>query len=235
MQPQTFHFALTTILFASAPASRADFLHNAAGLTNPVKTITFDEVNVGKGNNVTTQYIPHGIAITPFLTYDIILNDFPPGIDGHRVGYASLLPVIPFSIKFTAPRTSAAFAVWSNLSLTKFEALLGGVVVETAETITGPNEPQFNGFANITFDEIRVTQTVLSGSKGMLVDTIQLGPAAGAACYADCDESGSLTIDDFVCFQTFFALGDPYADCDESGSLSIDDFICFQTLFAIGC
>ena len=53
--------------------------------------------------------------------------------------------------------------------------------------------------------------------------------------YADCDESGSLSIDDFICFQTNFAIGDPAADCDASGSLTIDDFICFQTLFAIGC
>ncbi len=54
-------------------------------------------------------------------------------------------------------------------------------------------------------------------------------------CYPDCDGSGSLAIDDFICFQTLFAIGDPSADCDASGSLSIDDFICFQTFFAIGC
>ncbi len=54
-------------------------------------------------------------------------------------------------------------------------------------------------------------------------------------CYPDCDGDGALSIDDFICFQTFFALGDPYADCDDDGALSIDDFICFQTFFAIGC
>jgi hypothetical protein len=54
-------------------------------------------------------------------------------------------------------------------------------------------------------------------------------------CYADCDLSGTLTIDDFICFQTLFALGDPGADCDATGTLTIDDFICFQTFFAIGC
>jgi FG-GAP-like repeat len=54
-------------------------------------------------------------------------------------------------------------------------------------------------------------------------------------CYPDCDASGLLGIDDFICFQTFFAIGDPYADCDQSGVLGIDDFICFQTFFAIGC
>jgi trimeric autotransporter adhesin len=55
------------------------------------------------------------------------------------------------------------------------------------------------------------------------------------ACPADCDADGVLSIDDFICFQTLFALGDPTADCDATGSLSIDDFICFQTAFAIGC
>ncbi len=59
--------------------------------------------------------------------------------------------------------------------------------------------------------------------------------ACGGPCYPDCDADNMLSIDDFICFQTFFAVGDPYADCDEDGVLSIDDFICFQTYFAIGC
>ena len=54
-------------------------------------------------------------------------------------------------------------------------------------------------------------------------------------CDADCDQSGSLDIDDFICFQTRFGLGDPAADCDSLGELDIDDFICFQTMFATGC
>ncbi len=54
-------------------------------------------------------------------------------------------------------------------------------------------------------------------------------------CYSDCDESGQLTIDDFICFQTLYAIGDPKSDCDASGQLDIDDFICFQTAYAIGC
>ncbi len=54
-------------------------------------------------------------------------------------------------------------------------------------------------------------------------------------CYADCDDSCDLSIDDFICFQTLYAIGDPTADCDESGSLDINDFICYQTYYAIGC
>lgn len=58
---------------------------------------------------------------------------------------------------------------------------------------------------------------------------------AAPTCYADCDQSGATGIDDFICFQTAYAIGDPYADCDQSGSLGIDDFICFQTEYALGC
>jgi hypothetical protein len=54
-------------------------------------------------------------------------------------------------------------------------------------------------------------------------------------CFADCDQSGILTVDDFICFQTRFALADPEADCDGDAVSTVDDFICFQTLFAIGC
>ncbi len=92
---------------------------------------------------------------------------------------------------------------------------IGGTVLPTALEIVSDG-----GF---TTDEIRVGLTWESVTGG------------AAACYADCDASGTLSIDDFICFQTLFALADPAADCDASGTLSIDDFICFQTLFAIGC
>ena len=59
--------------------------------------------------------------------------------------------------------------------------------------------------------------------------------SSGPICIPDCDQSGTLNIDDFICFQTYFAIGDPAADCDASGALNIDDFICFQTFFALGC
>jgi carboxypeptidase A1 len=47
---------------------------------------------------------------------------------------------------------------------------------------------------------------------------------------ADCVYS----IDDFIAFQTGFAVSDPAADMDGDGALTIDDFIVFQTLFAVG-
>lgn len=51
--------------------------------------------------------------------------------------------------------------------------------------------------------------------------------------YTDCDEDCMLSIQDFVCFQTRFALGDPFADCDGDGTLTVDDFVCFYTCFFI--
>ena len=54
-------------------------------------------------------------------------------------------------------------------------------------------------------------------------------------CYADCDESGSLTVADFGCFQTRFVAHVPYADCTADGALTVADFGCFQTAFVTGC
>lgn len=77
--------------------------------------------------------------------------------------------------------------------------------------------------------------TTAVGSSGKGAYMVTGLPAFLPACKPDCDGSGELTIDDFICFSTLFAIANPLADCDESGSLEIDDFICFQTHFAIGC
>jgi hypothetical protein len=60
-------------------------------------------------------------------------------------------------------------------------------------------------------------------------------------CYPNCDGSTgaggqpTLNVNDYICFQTRFALGDPYADCDQNGLRNVNDYICFQTKFALGC
>ncbi len=59
--------------------------------------------------------------------------------------------------------------------------------------------------------------------------------SGGPVCVPDCDANNELNIDDFICFQTLFALQDRGADCDQDGIFTIDDYICFQTFFAIGC
>ncbi|NRA56509.1 MAG: hypothetical protein HRU13_00065 [Phycisphaerales bacterium] len=54
-------------------------------------------------------------------------------------------------------------------------------------------------------------------------------------CRADCDEDGSLTIFDFLCFQNAFDSMDPYADFDDDGLFTIFDFLAFQNEFDAGC
>jgi probable HAF family extracellular repeat protein len=61
------------------------------------------------------------------------------------------------------------------------------------------------------------------------------------SCYANCDGSSSppiLNVNDFICFQTQYAAGDPSANCDHSTTdpvLNVLDFVCFQTAYATGC
>jgi hypothetical protein len=107
---------------------------------------------------------------------------------------------------------------------------------------------QLIGDELVPFKQVQAKSGAHLGSLGN--DLVLLGPALGTdgvvamnwahlacVCPADCDASGSLDIDDFICFQTAFVLGDPAggADCDASGTLNIDDFVCFQTLFSLGC
>lgn len=56
-----------------------------------------------------------------------------------------------------------------------------------------------------------------------------------AACYADCDTSGSLSPADFTCFLAKYRAGGTAADCDTSGSLSPADFTCFLGKYRVGC
>jgi hypothetical protein len=62
-----------------------------------------------------------------------------------------------------------------------------------------------------------------------------------AACYANCDGSGTapvLNVADFSCFLAKFAAGDPYANCDMSSAppvMNVADFSCFLAKFAAGC
>jgi hypothetical protein len=70
---------------------------------------------------------------------------------------------------------------------------------------------------------------------------IAAGVQVVCTCYANCDGSTTspmLTVNDFICFQSRFAAGDPYANCDGSTTvptLTVNDFICFQSRFAAGC
>ncbi len=55
-------------------------------------------------------------------------------------------------------------------------------------------------------------------------------------CVADCDDSGTLNLDDIDCFIAGFLGSDlGVADCDSNGVLNLDDIDCFVTAFLAGC
>ncbi|MEQ8845189.1 MAG: EF-hand domain-containing protein [Phycisphaerales bacterium] len=89
-----------------------------------------------------------------------------------------------------------------------------------------PGGSTANLIANLTLDRLALD---------LAADVAIDASGQSAACPADCDGDGSLTLFDFLCFQSAFASGDPAADCDGDGSLTLFDFLCFQSDFARGC
>jgi hypothetical protein len=100
---------------------------------------------------------------------------------------------------------------------------------------TGIQALQFQGAASAQSKSNSTDYKLTDGAAVFTNNANESFTVVAPACYPDCDGDEILSIDDFVCFQTFFAFGDPYADCDGDTILSIDDFVCFQTFFAFGC
>lgn len=66
-------------------------------------------------------------------------------------------------------------------------------------------------------------------------DNIVFETAAAGCNAADCDENGSLTLDDIDCFVTSFLAQTDGADCDGNGQWTLDDIDCFIGAFLAGC
>ncbi len=97
--------------------------------------------------------------------------------------------------------------------------------------LSAPFTPVASGPHTVGFQITR--HFLVAGALYQYVDNFTVD--GGAGCYPDCDGNGTLNVNDYICFQTKFALGDPYADCDNNGVRNVNDYICFQTKFALGC
>ncbi|GJM20012.1 MAG: hypothetical protein DHS20C14_22250 [Phycisphaeraceae bacterium] len=83
---------------------------------------------------------------------------------------------------------------------------------------------------------VRVTVRDADSNTGSDVSDTVFTINGAPACFADCDGSGGLNIDDVDCFVAAFVAGDlAGADCDGSGGLNIDDVDCFVASFVGGC
>ena len=118
----------------------------------------------------------------------------------------------------------------------------------TGMTYTPPTEPvapDADTLLLYTFDECEASTIVRDLGPLQRIGTLGVGggtsPLLTGPIYANCDRSSTppvLNVNDFICFQTKFAAGEPTANCDLSTTppvLNVNDFICFQTKFAAGC
>ncbi len=167
-------------------------------------------------------------------------------VDG---GPTTLLSPI-FNLSGAGPLTEFSFSRWvytndvSGSDNLRVEASEDGgqswVVVENTIGTGGWIEKRFKVTDHVALTPgFRVRFRIADNPNTSLteagLDAFKLTHIVCEACFSDCDGNGALNIQDFICFQTKFALGNPEADCDENGTLNIQDFICFQTRFSLGC
>jgi len=162
------------ILFCYVTPARATFINSTTGISNPARTITFDEHVFPDRYLLTSEYQDLGVIFSTTLYYNSLPYPAPNQIPPQVENFNTLGGLInPFSIKFTIPQTSAAFSLITNETTTNFIALLNNVEVDSGSTTTSLFQANnFFGFAGIIFDEIKVFVT---GNDGVAaIDNIQL-------------------------------------------------------------
>lgn len=156
---RTVQFALLATVLSMANTSYATPLTTAAGFGASDILVTFDEVAVEAATLVTTQYSQYGVTLsddiyggTPFFN--------PANFDSQFLFSGGTK--WSYSIFFNAS-VSAAGAYWEfNSGVTQIlAAYLGGTLVESFLYTNADccESTAFLGFADITFDEIRLTAT----------------------------------------------------------------------------
>jgi len=156
---RTIQLALFAIALSMASASHATPLTTAAGFTASDTLVTFDEVAVQSATPVTTQYSQYGVTFGDDIYGGIPFNN-PANFAGQFLANGGTN--WSYSIFFNAP-VSAAGAYWEfNSGVTQIlAAYLGGTLVESFLYTNAEccESTAFLGFADISFDEIRLTAT----------------------------------------------------------------------------
>ncbi|UYV14082.1 MAG: hypothetical protein NCW75_07265 [Phycisphaera sp.] len=212
----------------------ADFIAAASDL----QLVDFDTLPDGSPTVVGelgSLYADYGLDFPPgnFITDTVIVTVSPPHSwdNDTRVGQD-----IFFDVNVTGGGVRA-FGV-HNI---RFGSFPNGAVLrafdasgDEIELVMSDGDFETLDFFGVTTDAdiARVTITVVN-PMGWGLDDLYVG--VGAACRADIDGDGSLTIFDFLAFQNAFDAGDPLADFDGDGVLTIFDFLAFQNEFDAGC
>ncbi len=225
--------AMTTGVLLGAASAKAQVFTTKGAFLNNVQPGFYEEAFT----NVPTAFVQQ-IDLGPVNGFAYSVTAFE-GLfnDVGVVGANSSLD--PLEITFTGATITAVGGNFYATDLA-FNTIPVNITIELSngvkETFFSNWSGDFRGFTSaVPITKITIDADDTVQDAWAMMDNLIVGVSTGSSCYPDCDGSGTLDIDDFICFQTFFAIADPYADCDASGSLDIDDFICFQTFFAIGC
>ena len=229
--------------------------------------VTYRDVNdIGgvfpDGSTFTAQDVGHDFVIEDATLFYI---DFPQwgspvntltfGTAYVNGGNLSLGAFVRATLELGQVCTAAGFDMayyengpWGGIVF-HLDALRNGTVVAT-DTLTVSNLGGRDNIAvdrlevaGVEFDTLKIYATFGSeySAPRMIMDDLTLTPATTAVCYANCDGSSAapiLNVNDFICFQSKFAAGDPAANCDGSTVapvLNVNDFVCFQQSYAAGC
>ncbi len=225
-----------------------------ASISASATTINFDSLagspTLGNGEILAGQYAAQGVtfdvpnynayASTSIANLAALQSD-PNVIWIDQGGGGGGALAVGINANFSAPMQRVG--VWfggSGGSTFSIAAYDGGTLLETVTHGLTPTGWGQEGFIAIERAE-PITRVVLSSANpsgqnwNFSIDDLKF-EAGSAPCYPDCNNSGGLSIADFICFQAEYVAGNlAYADCDQSGSLTIADFICFQAEYVAGC
>jgi hypothetical protein len=174
--------AFVLSVLVCSPAQATPIIAAATGLAAPSQTITFSEIVLATGAQLTNQYAGLGVTFNNLFYNTQAVNsgniNSPVAENFNNAGGV----FNPFSIFFNSPVNAAALAVGTNLGeTTRFTALLNNVVVQTFDSptnLTGVND--WFGFTGILFNELRI-QVLPGGVNGAAVlDLVQFSQISAA-------------------------------------------------------
>ncbi|MFM9995551.1 MAG: immunoglobulin domain-containing protein [Phycisphaerales bacterium] len=191
----------------------------------------------------------------------ILPREYTFALFGHN---ASTLPTIVYSMKqeMLREQIAEALATWKTACEPEVQAnplpvsvapgatvLFGCTATSSGGIVTyqwrrnGVNLTVVPGHISGVFGTALTISNVTSADEGTYTcmtttacgTDLSSGAVLSVSCYPDCNNSNTLTVADFGCFQGKYALGDLYADCNASGNLTVADFGCFQGKYILGC
>lgn len=164
--------AAATALFGLSLSAQAATIDSATmGLSDADVTITFDEVALARGTQVTDQFESFGVTFSPAVTYFPSISP-RPNFDGAAVldfNFAAGTAGTPVTLNFTDTVSAVSLLTSGNFGQVTFSAFLGGSLVESFTSSVDLTANNFYGFEGIRLDALTLTP---SGSNSFALDEL---------------------------------------------------------------